>query len=300
MDIHAILAERREWLERKDIRSMRELLGMLPDINPSILEWSDAVTIGSESDGSYQERQQILESAKALKPWRKGPFEIFGTKIDSEWDSSIKYNAIIDALDVDGKSVIDVGCNNGYYLFRLLEKQPQRLVGFDPSTFYKTQFDFLNHFAKTDILFELLGIEHLPYYPEKFDVALCLGVIYHRTDPITALKQLSQGIKKGGTAIIDCLIIDGEEEVALIPKERYAMMKNVYYVPTIPALQNWMHRARLETESIIDIIPTTLDEQRKTEWIDGNSLDDFVDFDKNQTAEGYPLPKRAYIKAKKL
>lgn len=300
MDIHTILAERKEWLERKDIRSMRELLGMLPDIDPSILRWSDAVTIGSESDANYQDRQQVLESAKALKPWRKGPFELFGTRIESEWNSAIKYNAIADALDVTGKSVIDVGCNNGYYLFRLLEKQPQRLVGFDPSTLYKTQFDFLNHFVKADILFELLGIEHLPHYPEKFDVALCLGVIYHRTDPITALKQLSQGIKQGGSAIIDCLIIDGDEEIALIPKERYAMMRNVYYIPTIPALQNWMQRAKLETQSVIDIIPTTLDEQRKTEWIDGNSLDDFVDFDKNQTAEGYPPPKRAYIKAKKI
>ena len=51
----------------------------------------------------------------------------------------------------------------------MLSQNPKKLVGFDPSALYKTQFDFINHFMKSDIVYEMLGVEHLPLYEHKFD-----------------------------------------------------------------------------------------------------------------------------------
>ena len=93
-------------------------------------------------------------------PWRKGPFRVFDTYIDSEWRSNIKYNLLRKHFDLKNKKVADIGCNNGYYLFRMQEDNPKLLVGFDPSALFKMQFDFINHFVKSSIIYELLGVEH--------------------------------------------------------------------------------------------------------------------------------------------
>ena len=91
------------------------------------------------------------------------------------------------------------------------EDEPKSLVGFDPSPLYKTQFDFINHFVRSDIVYELLGVEHLEFYEEKFDTIFCLGVLYHRSDPVAMLKSLFRGLEKQGEVIIDTFYIDGEE-----------------------------------------------------------------------------------------
>ncbi len=70
-------------------------------------------------------------------------------------------------------------------------------------------------------------------------------------------------------------MIDGNEEVALTPKERYSMIPNIYFIPTIPALKNWLHRAGFCDFEVIDCVVTTTDEQRKTPWSFDNSLERF-------------------------
>ena len=157
-----------------------------------------------------------------MMPWRKGPFKLFDTFIDAEWQSNIKYNLLRKHFNLKDKRVADIGCNNGYYLFRMQEDKPKSLVGFDPSPLYKTQFDFINHFAKSEIVYELLGVEHLEFYEEKFDTIFCLGVLYHRSDPVAMLKQLFKALDKKGEVILDTFYIDGEEEMALCPESSYS------------------------------------------------------------------------------
>jgi len=233
-----------------------------------------------------------------MKPWRKGPFELFDTFIDSEWRSFIKYNLLEKHFDLKDKIVADVGCNNGYYMFRFLNNSPKKIVGFDPSPLNKSQFDLINHFIGSDIVYELLGIEHIEYYEHKFDTIFCLGVLYHRSDPISSLKSLKRSLNPNGELFLDTFIIDGDEPISLCPKDRYSKIPNIYFIPTITTLKNWIYRAGFKDIEILDIQKTALDEQRKTEWIDGESLDSFLDKEKQDlTVEGYPAPKRAYIKA---
>ena len=295
MDIEAVRKERQKWLDWKNIRPLRKMLEGLPKREGKIyFPENGAVGIDIEID------DEVVEVAKSLKPWRKGPFQIGNLFIDSEWRSQIKYSIIQPHLNIENQIVGDIGCNNGYYMFRMLEERPKKIVGFDPSPLFRTQFDFIDSFIDSGIEYELLGVEHLQYYGVEFDTLLALGILYHRSDPIASLKSLRQGLKKGGTLILDTFYIEGDEEYCLFPKHRYSKIPNIYFVPTIPALENWIERAKFSNFEVIGKYPTTTQEQRKTDWIDGESLDNFLDpLDSSKTVEGYPAPKRVYIKVTK-
>ena len=290
----------RNW---KNVQPWFEQLNKAREIKTGELfvDYGDWFTIGKREDISQEEYDLIEETAKKLIPWRKGPFNLFGLEIDSEWQSNIKYNLIRPHFDLKDKVVADIGCNNGYYMFRMLEDNPKRLIGFDPSALTLHQFEFINHFVKSEIIYEMLGVEHLEYYNHKFDFIFMLGVLYHRPDPVGTLKSLARGLNSKGEILIDTFMIDGEDEMCLTPNKRYSKIPNIYFIPTIPALKNWLSRAGFENIEVIATTVTTNEEQRKTKWSFDQSLEDFLDpNDSSKTIEGYPAPKRVYIKARKI
>ena len=293
MNIQEILKERQKWFEWKNIKPIYLALEEFKNkkLKTKNVKLDDTIEIETEKN------PEIEKIAKMLKPWRKGPFKINELFIDSEWRSYIKWNSLKPHLNLENKEILDVGCNNGYYMFRMLEMNPKSITGFDPSALFNLQFEFINSFIKSDIEYKLLGVEHIPYYEKKFDVIFCMGVLYHRKDPIDMLKELKSGLKKGGEVILDTLIIEGNEEYALSPL-RYAKMKNVYFIPTIKALYNWIERAKFSDVEFIGKRYTTTNEQRKTEWIDGESLENFLNKDETKTIEGYEPPLRVYLKLK--
>ena len=265
------------------------------------IDYGDWFSVGKKEDLTQEEYELIIQTAKKLIPWRKGPFKVFDLEIDSKWQSNIKYNLIRPFFNLKDKVVADIGCNNGYYMFRMLEDKPKRLVGFDPSPLTLQQFEFINHFVKSDIVYEMLGVEHLEYYNHKFDFIFMLGVLYHRPDPVGTLKSLARGLNSKGEILIDTFMIDGEEELCLTPNKRYSKIPNIYFIPTIPALKNWLERAGFEDIEVLATTVTTSEEQRKTLWSFDQSLEDFLaPNDKTKTVEGYPAPKRVYVKARKI
>ena len=297
MDLAQIREERQKWLTWKNIVPYQEAIKKLPLYDDARVTLSDRVQIDIPNL-SKEEALQIKETALLMKPWRKGPFGINELFIDSEWQSQIKYNLLEPHFTLKDKIVGDIGCNNGYYLFRMLTHKPKKLVGFDPSAIYYSQFQFIDHFIHSDIVYELLGVEHVAFYEHKFDVLFCLGVLYHRSDPVAMLKSLFKGLNKGGELILDTFMIEGEEEISLTPKERYSKIPNIYFIPTVPALMNWCHRAGFKEVEVLETMVTEPHEQRKTEWIETQSLEDFLDpGDPTKTVEGYPAPRRVYIKA---
>ncbi|WP_295419642.1 tRNA 5-methoxyuridine(34)/uridine 5-oxyacetic acid(34) synthase CmoB [Sulfurovum sp.] len=297
MNLNSVREERQKWLTWKNIKPYQEAIKALPEYPHAKVTLGNSIEIQIENL-SNEEAEQIKQTALLMKPWRKGPFGINDLFIDSEWQSQIKYNLLEPHFDLRDKIVGDIGCNNGYYLFRMLSQSPKKLIGFDPSAIYYSQFQFINHFVKSNIVYELLGVEHVAFYEHKFDTLFCLGVLYHRSDPVAMLKSLFKGLNKGGELILDTFMIDGEEEIALTPKDRYSKIPNIYFVPTVNALKNWCCRAGFESVEVLEIMKTESKEQRKTEWIDTQSLEDFLDpNDPEKTVEGYPAPKRVYIKA---
>jgi len=293
LQLNEIRKEKKKQFTFKNIAPLKKMLDELPDFEITNIKLDNIIEI----DGNFDE-ELIYKTARALMPWRKGPFRIGDTFINSEWQSFIKYNLLKKHINLENKVVADVGCNNGYYMFRMLKENPKKVVGFDPMALFNLQFNFINHFIKSDKLhFELLGVEHLPMYEHKFDTIFCLGVLYHRSDPVNMLKQLKQSLNSGGEAIIDTFIIESDEDIALCPN-RYAKMRNVYFIPSIPALKNWAEIAKFKDFEVLEIKPTDLNEQRKTDWIEGESLNNFLNEDGTKTIEGYPPPIRAYVRLK--
>ncbi len=290
MNLKDLKEDRQKWMTWKNIKPLQEALSLLKEGSFDV-ELGDVVKVSGKTEDN------ITNIAKMMMPWRKGPFELFDTHIDAEWKSNIKYNLLRKHFNLKDKKVADIGCNNGYYLFRMQEDKPKLLVGFDPSPLYKTQFDFINHFVKSKIVYELLGVEHLEIYDEKFDTIFCLGVLYHRSDPVAMLKSLFKGLENKGEVILDTFYINGEEEMCLCPESSYSKIPNIYFVPTIPALKNWCLRAGFSSFEVLETSTTDAQEQRRTPWIEGQSLEDFLDKDdKTKTIEGYSAPQRVYVK----
>lgn len=280
----------------KNIAPLIEQIENLPNFDTKAF-YDDVVSFEIKNQSKADEII-VKNCALALRSWRKGPFKINSILIDSEWKSFIKYNLLKQHFNLLNKKIADIGCNNGYYLFRMLAERPKKLVGFDPTALFWCQFLFLNHFAKSDIVYELLGVEHLPEYDEKFDIVFCLGVLYHRSDPLSCLKSLYKGLNEHGELFLDTFMIDGEDEIALIPKNTYSKISNIHFIPTYNTLKNWCLKAGFKKVELLATTTTNCNEQRKTDWILGESLDSFLDKENpNKTIEGYPAPKRIYIKA---
>ena len=100
--------------------------------------------------------------------------------------------------------------------------------------------------------------------------------------------------------MLETLVVDGDENTVLVPMDRYAKMKNVYFIPSVAALIHWLQKSGFKNVRCVDVAVTSLEEQRKTDWLENESLIDFLDpNDHSKTIEGYPAPKRAVILANK-
>ncbi len=100
--------------------------------------------------------------------------------------------------------------------------------------------------------------------------------------------------------VLETLVIEGDENAVLVPVDRYAQMRNVYFFPSARALKVWLENVGFENVRIVDENVTTTGEQRTTEWMTHNSLPDYLDpNDPSKTVEGHPAPRRAVLVANK-
>lgn len=184
-------------------------------------------------------------------------------------------------------------------MFKMSTQRPELLMGIDPVARCFYQFKLLNHFISTpNLFFELLGMEEVKFFHHFFDVIFNMGIIYHHRSPIDQLLDIRQALRPGGMTIIETLGIPGDEPVALFPFERYTQMKNVFFIPTINCLINWLKKTKFENIELISSIKLSHAEQRVTPWCPSKSLEDFLDpHDDHKTIEGYPAPIRFAIKA---
>tara|TARA_A100001015_G_scaffold313300_1_gene420235 strand:- start:497 stop:1513 length:1017 start_codon:yes stop_codon:yes gene_type:complete len=239
-------------------------------------------------------------SYKKLIPWRKGPFHFPTFSIESEWQSDMKWSRFSSCHDLlRNKKVLDIGCGNGYYMFRMLDKAPKFILGIDPSDLTYFQFHSIQHLVQDHRLYYLpIGWNDLMPFHHMFDVCLCMGILYHHRSPIDLLKTIRAVMNPKGTVLLDTLIINGDEDVALFPKDRYAKMRNVYFIPTTTCLINMMNRVGFQNIEILSINQTDVNEQRVTAWGPKQSLVNYLDpCDPSKTCEGYPAPRRIAIRA---
>ena len=283
-----------------DMDSWLAMLDTLPGIKPSSVDMKNEVRIGSESDCDDQTRADIEKKLRILMPWRKGPFSVFGINIDTEWHSDWKWSRLRPHISsLQGKHVLDIGCGNGYYALRSYGEGAELVIGVDPGQKYIMQFYALKKYLG-DIAVHLLplGIEDIPASLKAFDTVFSMGVLYHRRSPLDHLIELRECLKPGGELVLETLVIEGDEHSVLVPKDRYQQMRNVWFIPSCDALVNWLQRCGFQNIRVVDVSPTTIAEQRSTDWMPFDSLEKFLDAsDHSKTIEGYPGPVRALILA---
>ena len=239
-----------------------------------------------------------------LHPWRKGPYDLFGLHLDTEWRSDWKWDRVIPHLaPLKDRLILDVGCGNGYHCWRMLGEGANRVIGIDPSNKFVHQFYAIKHYlnqAEKELPVDVLpvGIEQLPSELKAFDTVFSMGVLYHRRSPMDHLRELKDCLRDGGQLVLETLIIEGEPREALVPEGRYAKMRNVWFLPSVDTLLSWMRKCGLKNPRVVDICKTSLEEQRTTDWMTFESLPDFLDpNDDSFTAEGHPAPVRAVFLA---
>ncbi|QOL24363.1 tRNA 5-methoxyuridine(34)/uridine 5-oxyacetic acid(34) synthase CmoB [Thalassotalea sp. LPB0316] len=267
----------------------------LPSPEQTTVELSQKVQAGLAEEMSDGERKKLEHLLMKLKPWRKGPYHIHGLHVDTEWRSDFKWDRLKDHIsDLTNRYVLDIGCGSGYHLWRMRGAGAKFVVGIDPTQLFLMQFQAIQHFVKDDAVNLLpLGVEQLPEL-KAFDTVFAMGVLYHRRSPIDFIYQLKSQLNKGGELVLETLIVDGDEHTVLIPGERYAKMRNVWFLPSGKAMCAWLERCGFSNVRWVNTDQTAFEEQRKTPWIDTESLQDFLDKDDpNKTIEGYPAPKRA-------
>lgn len=279
-----------------DMPRWRAALASLPDLPVDRIALNDAVLV--EGPISPREREALIAALQTLHPWRKGPFQLFGLLIDTEWRSDWKWQRLHRHLpELKGARVLDVGCGNGYFGWRLLGAGAERVVGIDPTLLFCMQHQAVARYINDHRNVVLpLRFEEVP--PAPFDLVLSMGVVYHRRDPIAHVRALADCLRPGGQLVLESLVVTEGDDI--VTPERYARMRNVHIVPAIPTLRGYAARAGLTDVRVVDVTPTRIGEQRRTDWMTFESLAEALDPDRpERTLEGWPAPVRAIVVARK-
>lgn len=286
-----------------DLHRWQAVLAGLPSIAAGAVNLNaDTLRIGAPGDCSAGQRAAIDLALRQLHPWRKGPYDIHGVRIDTEWRSDWKWQRLADRIaPLHNRLVLDVGCGSGYHCWRMAGAGARRVIGIDPTLLSVMQFLAVKHFAgdyPVDVL--PLGIDDVPPDLEAFDTVFSMGVLYHRRSPLDHLLELKGCLKPGGELVLETLVIDGGLGQVLVPEGRYAKMRNVWFIPSCATLESWLKRCGYRHVRLVDAARTTMEEQRSTDWMRFHSLADFLDPSNPElTCEGLPAPTRAVFLAEK-
>jgi len=276
---------------------LERLLQIMPVIPHVDYDLNDAeVRVGKPEELVVENRQAFERALMQFHPWRKGPYRLFGVGIDSEWRSDMKWARLAGHISkLDERTVLDIGCGNGYHCWRMLGAGAKAVLGIDPMLQYVMQFKiFHNYLPLPNIELLPVGIEALPEKLAVFDTVFSMGVLYHRRSPLDHLLRLKDLLSPGGELVLETLVVDGVDGFALLPAGRYARMRNVWFLPSTLSLESWLKRCGYKNIRLVDVSYTTTSEQRATRWMTYDSLDKCLNpKDSFQTVENYPAPKRA-------
>ena len=285
-----------------DLPRWLQALAALPDLQARDIHL-DTARVGAVGKAPLDSATAtaLREALQQLHPWRKGPFELFGVHIDTEWRSDWKWDRLAPALDdLAGRRVLDVGCGSGYHCWRMLGAGAAEVIGIDPTPLFVVQYWALRKYLQRDQAWVLpVGIEDLPARLQAFDTVFSMGVLYHRRSPLDHLLELRDCLRPGGQLLLETLVIEGGPGATLVPEGRYARMGNVWFLPSCATLLGWLRKLGYTQAQVVDVNVTSVEEQRSTGWMRFHSLADFLDpQDHDKTIEGYPAPRRAIVTAR--
>ena len=145
------------------------------------------------------DREEIRRRAAALGPW------FHNLDLGGIWTApdhflgdypAVKFRGFADALprDLTGKSVLDIGCNGGFYSIEMKRRGAARVVGIDSDEDYLNQARFAAEVTGHDIEFRNLSVYDVARLGERFDLVIFMGVLYHLRHPLLALDLIHEHV----------------------------------------------------------------------------------------------------------
>ena len=280
----------------KRIELWQKILLELPSPLDKTVEMSSEVKI--DFDWTPQDSVETKDLLLQLVPWRKGPFLINDVFIDSEWCSHFKWDRFLELdMDLNNKTVLDVGSGNGYYGFRMLGLGAKEVLCLEPNLTHFSQFLAINNFAqskKIQMLPERL--ESIQIDKPYFDVIFSMGLLYHQRDPGEHLRLLASHLKKEERIVIETIVTPEDYEEVLVPSDRYANMPNVWSIHNEIGLEKIILEQGLEIIDSTKAVMTTVEEQRATQWMPFRSFESALEEgNPKKTIEGFPAPLRKFV-----
>jgi tRNA (mo5U34)-methyltransferase len=136
--------------------------------------------------------------------------------------------------DLTGRTVLDIGCNAGFYSLEMKRRGAERVVGIDSDPGYLEQARFAAEVQGAEIEFRELDVYNVERLQEKFDLVLFLGVLYHLRHPLLALDLLHEHVTRD-TLVFQSLM-RGSREVALLEPDYPFWETAVFENPAYPQL----------------------------------------------------------------
>jgi tRNA (mo5U34)-methyltransferase len=190
-------------------------------------------------------RDEIKRRAEALGPWfhnivlngvPTAPNHFLGDY------PAVKWKSFADAIpkNLAGKSVLDIGCNAGFYSIEMKRRGAERVLGIDFDDEYLAQARFAAGVTGSDIEFRKLSVYDVGALGERFDVVLFMGVLYHLRHPLLALDLIHEHVAK------DLLVFQsmqrGSKEVESIAENPHFWEVEPFDRPGYPKLHFIEHR----------------------------------------------------------
>lgn len=147
-----------------------------------------------------------------------------------------KWDRFKDALPADlrGKTILDIGCNAGFYSFEMKRRGAERVVGIDADPDYLAQARFAAQVMRMDIDFREMDVYDVGRLHEKFDLVLFLGVFYHLRHPLLALDLLHEHVVRD--VMVFQSLMRGSSEIEPIQKDYAFSETDIFDRPSFPRM----------------------------------------------------------------
>ena len=189
---------------------------------------------------------------------------------------NVKWRSFAHAIpkDLRGKSVLDIGCNGGFYSIEMKRRGADRVVGIDSDDRYLAQARFAAEVSGTQIDFHRMSVYEVGSLAEKFDLVLFLGVLYHLRHPLFALDLLHEHV--AGDMLVFQSLQRGSEEIEPLEEDYHFWVTEVFDKPGYPKLHfveqrysqdptNWWIPNRACTEAMLRSAGFVIVEQPEAE-----------------------------------
>ncbi len=209
--------------------------------------------------------EELRSRVEALGPWFHN-FDLGGVRTAPDHFlgdyPAVKFAGFADRLpDVRGKSVLDIGCNAGFYSMEMKKRGAARVLGVDSDDRYLDQARLAARALGTDgIEFAKLSVFDVAALGERFDLVIFMGVFYHLRHPLLALDLIREHV--AGDMLLFQSLQRGSEEVAEVAADYPFSEAAVFDQPGYPKMHfvegeycgdwtNWWFPNRAGTEAML-------------------------------------------------